>query len=110
LVICGSDNRRWIAYAFEDTSSDSEDLAPENLSPEGVHDPDAEDDEQGEQPNWDPIRGEPDPKELDANQAIWDPREYFLVGMEVGIAKPLNKWERLVWSLERGIEEYVYHS
>lgn len=108
LAICGSDNRRWIAYAFEDTDPGSEDLTPENLSLEGVHDPDAEEDEQqGKPPNWDPIRDEPDPRELDANQAIWDPREYFLIGMEVGIAKPLKAWEYLVRSLERGIEQYV---
>jgi hypothetical protein len=110
LTICGSDNRHWIAYAFQDSEPDNEDLTPENLSPEGVHDPDAEDDEQGEQPNMDPIRGEPDPRELDANQAIWDPREYFLIGMEAGMAKPLKTWERLVWLLKRGIEQHVYLS
>lgn len=90
LTICGSDNRHWIGYAFQDSEPDNEDLTPENLSSEGVHNPEAEDNEQGEQLNMDPIRGEPDPRELDANQAIWDPREYFLIGMEVGVAKPLK--------------------
>lgn len=108
LTICGSDNRHWIVYAFPDSEPDNEDLTAENLSSEGVHDPDAEDFELGEQLNMDPIRGEPDPRELDANQVIWDPREYFLIGMEVGVAKPLKAWERLVWLLERGIEQHVY--
>jgi hypothetical protein len=107
LVICGSDNRRWIAYAFDDTDSEIEDLPTENLSPEGLHDPEAEDDVQVEQLNYDPIRDVPDPKGLDPTHALWDPREYFLFGIETGIAKPLDKWERLVRFLERGIKQYV---
>lgn len=110
LVICGSDNRRWIAYAFDDTDPEIEDLPTENLSPEGLHDPEAEEDLQAEQPNCDPIRDVPDPQGLDPNHALWDPREYFLFGIEIGIAKPLDKWERLVRCLERGIKQYVYLS
>ncbi len=110
LAMCGSDNRRWIVYAFDDTEPDSDDLTPEYVSPEGIHDPNAEDHDQGEQPNWDPIRDEPDPKDLDASHVLWDPREYFLLGMENGISKPLDKWERLVRLLECGIKQYVCYS
>lgn len=108
FAICGSDNRRWTAYAFDDTDYDSEDLISENLSPDGLYDPDASDDEQqANPPNWDPIREESDPTKFDAEQWIWDPREYFLVGMEVRVVKTLRTWKYLVQSLERGIEQYV---
>jgi hypothetical protein len=83
-------------------------LISENLSPDGVYDPDAADDEQqANPPNWDPIREEPDPLKFDAEQSIWDPREYFLMGMEVRVVKTLKTWKYLVQSLERGIEQYV---
>jgi hypothetical protein len=108
LAICGSDNRRWIAYAFDETDDDGEDLISENVSPEGIYDPDASDDEQqAKPPNWDPIREESDPMNFDAEQTIWDAREYFLMGMEVGVVKPLKTWKYLVRSLERDIEQYV---
>jgi hypothetical protein len=46
-------------------------LISENLSPDGVYDPDAADDEQqANPPNWDPIREEPDPLKFDAEQSI----------------------------------------
>lgn len=70
LAICGSANWRWIAYAFDNTKPNSEDLTLENLSLEGLHNLDAEDDEQAEQPNYNPISDEPDPRELDANHAL----------------------------------------
>ena len=107
LAICGSDNRRWIAYAFDDTDDDNEDLTSKDVSPEGVLDLDASDDEQAKLLNWDPIRGEHEPAILDADEPIWDPREYFLMGMKVGIVKPLDSWKYLVRSLERDIEQYV---
>jgi hypothetical protein len=83
-------------------------LISENLSPDGIYDPDASNDEQqANPPNWDPIREESDPIKFDAEQYIWDPREHFLMVMEVRVVKTVKTWKYLVQSLERGIEQYV---
>jgi hypothetical protein len=90
FVICGSDDDRWVAYAFDDTEFDGEDLA-DKISPcEGFH---------------------PDPfssdGEVDANFPIWNPREYFVMILDNRIAQAFKEWEGLVRAVERSIREYV---
>lgn len=80
LVICGWNNRRITAYAFDDIDFDSnsfeEDLGEENLDLHG-----------------DPIASE---AIVDANNPIWDPRLYFLTIFELRIARVQKEWERVV--------------
>jgi hypothetical protein len=90
FVICGSDNWRWVAYAFVDTDFNGEDLGDEVFSYEGVHE--------------DPIASD---AKLDANLPIGDPREYFLMIFEIRMAQVLKEWELLVRTVERSIKRYV---
>jgi hypothetical protein len=89
FVICGSDNRRWVGYGFVDTEFDRENLADHDLSYVGKHE--------------DPIAF----GELDANLPIWDPREYFLMVLQIRMAQVLKEWECLIRTVERSINQYV---
>jgi hypothetical protein len=91
LVISGSDDRRWVAYAFVDTDFDSKELGNnEDFSYEGVQeDPIASDDK------------------IDANRPIWSPREYFLMIVETRMDQVRTEWESLVRTVERSINGYV---
>ncbi|OCK76085.1 hypothetical protein K432DRAFT_307150 [Lepidopterella palustris CBS 459.81] len=90
LIICGSDHRRWVGYAFVDRDFDSEELEEDDFSYEGIQE--------------DPIASN---GELDANLPIWDPREYFLMIFDIQMAKVLKEWENLVRAVERCINEHV---
>lgn len=91
-MVCGSDNLRWVAYAFVDAvPGDDEVLEEMSCSYEGVQD--------------DPIASD---YELDANSPIWDPREYFLMIVAARMIRVLGEWEDLVRTVERSIKEYVY--
>jgi hypothetical protein len=89
FVICGCDETRWVAWAFDDTQFDGEDLS-DRISPcKDVHqDPIADDDTDPELP-------------------IWSPREYFLNVVERRIARAAMEWEETVRPVERSIREYV---
>jgi hypothetical protein len=97
LAIHGSDDRRWVAFAFVDRDFDCEDLEEENCCYRGAQD--------------DPIAldGEQDPNYpvVDANMPIWDPREYFLRIFEIRMAKVLREWENVVRVVGVAIERNV---
>jgi hypothetical protein len=85
FLICGSDDQRWAAYAFDDTHFDEEDFGDEIFSYEGVQD--------------DPIaRGK-----IDANLPIGDPREYFLMIFDIRLAQVREEWKYLVRMVDRSI-------
>ncbi|KAF2489385.1 hypothetical protein BU16DRAFT_180672 [Lophium mytilinum] len=88
LVICGSENRRWIGYAFVDQHIDDEDLEEEDCSYEEFQE--------------DPILSDGS----DANLPIWDPREYFLMTLEIHVRKILGEWENAVYTVKGKINEY----
>ena len=90
FVICGSNNRQWVAYAFVDTDFDDKDLGDEEFSYEGCQD--------------DPIASN---GKLDANRPIWSPREYFLMIVEIRMDQVRKEWEYLVRTVERSINGYV---
>jgi len=89
FVICGCDETRWVAWAFDDTQFDGEDLIDRILPCEGVH--------------QDPIAND----NTDAECPIWDPREYFLKIIEARITRAAREWEATVRPVERSIREYV---
>jgi hypothetical protein len=89
FVICGSDNRRWIGYAFVDQDDDEENLGPEDCHYEGFQE--------------DPIAA----AAADANMPEWEPRQYFLNVLESRIKLILREWENVVYTVERRIKEYV---
>jgi hypothetical protein len=90
FVICGSDEARWVGWAFDNTEFDGEDLL-DRISPcPGFH--------------ADPIASD---GETDAELPIWNPREYFLMIIESRIAQAQEEWEGLVIPVERSIRAYV---
>ncbi|KAF2175153.1 hypothetical protein K469DRAFT_611726 [Zopfia rhizophila CBS 207.26] len=78
FVVCGSDDSRWVAYAFEE--DDRRDLC------EGDYD--------------DPIASN---GALFANEPLRNPREYFLTILKVRMAQVLQEWQYVVRKLERSI-------
>jgi hypothetical protein len=90
FVICGSDDHRWVAYGFDDTDFEGEDLDDKICPCEGFR---------------------PDPfssdGEVDADIPIWNPREYFVMILDNRMAQALTEWESLVRAVERSIKEYV---
>jgi hypothetical protein len=94
LAICGCDNKRWEAYAFVDTENVSDD---ENLS-----------DKIWNVEEWalDPIASD-ESVEVNANKPIWNPREYFLMILEIKIRQVLKEWQYLVRTVERSVKAYV---
>lgn len=89
LVICGSHEARWVAYAFDDTEVDEEDLCDRISVCDGFHP--------------DPILDD----ETDADCPIWNPREYFLRTLANRITRGTNSWDALVRAIDRSIGEYV---
>ncbi|KAF2185092.1 hypothetical protein K469DRAFT_688302 [Zopfia rhizophila CBS 207.26] len=90
LTICGSDNSRWVAYGFVDTDIDDDNgLEGEDFSYLGM--------------NADPIASDGD---VNANHPIWDPREYFLLMIEIRMRKVLKEWKGLVRKFERSIKRF----
>jgi hypothetical protein len=89
IVICGSENTRWVAYAFVDRYCNTEELENE-LSSEGLH--------------VDPIAGG---EELDSDLPVWNPREYFLIIVELRLGQVLREWQNVVRRVERSIKKYA---
>jgi hypothetical protein len=91
-VVAGSDNWRWIAFAFVDTYFDggeSDDSVMWYGCEEAIH--------------LDPILA----GNLDANMPIWKPREYFMKVFEIRILQVIKEWDFLVLTVKRSIEVYV---
>jgi hypothetical protein len=94
VVICGSQEGRWTAYAFDDTEFDGEDLYEKMMG------------------NCQPFHADPIASciwgdDVNADIPIWNPREYFLIVVANRIARAANDWESLVGPVERSIREYV---
>ena len=91
FVICGWHERRWAAYAFDDTQFGGDDLY-EKMSY-----------------NYDSFQ--PDPfapnTEINADTPIWNPRQYFLAIVEARMAQAVVSWETLLRAVERRIHGYV---
>jgi hypothetical protein len=93
LVICGTHEGQWDAYAFDDNEFEGEDLC-EKLSVEGFH---------------------PDPiascllsdNHTDADLPIWNPREYFLKVVANRTAAASEAWDSLIRATERSIKKHV---
>ncbi|OCK74043.1 hypothetical protein K432DRAFT_311503 [Lepidopterella palustris CBS 459.81] len=91
FVIYGSDERRWVAYAFVDTAFNEANLENEEEFPHGAI-------------QEDPIASN---GKLDANLPVWNPREYFLMIFNIRIAQVLKESQYLVQAVERSIKQYV---
>ena len=90
FVIYGAHEQRWVAYAFDNTEFDGEELLNKIFPCEGVH--------------ADPIVSDDD---TDAERPIWDPRLYFLKVVRARLAQAATEWDALFWAIERRIVQYV---
>jgi hypothetical protein len=93
LVITGYSNRRWVAYAFLNNTFDDDD--------------DFDDETYGNL--FEGFQGDPIASDglVDANNPIWNPREYFALIFECRLTGVLTEWENLVRWVERSIQGYV---
>jgi hypothetical protein len=91
LAICGSDHSRWTCWSFSDTNfkSNAEDI------------PDIDDS------NEDPIASDSDGIEVQSNDPILDPREYFLRTMDFRMKQVKQEWMYLTRKVEKSVEKYV---
>ena len=92
LAICGSDDSRWVAYAFVDTefAGVSRDEYEDNF-----------------EINEDPIASDSRGREVEADSPIWDPREYFLRIVDIRMKQVLGEWTYLIRVVERSVKGYV---
>jgi hypothetical protein len=92
ISLCGTSNAYWTGYAFTDVACDRDD-------------PDAEIANRGVVKE-DPIVSSSN-NPFDANKAILNPREYFLMALEFWITRVQGEHTYLVRKLERSVLEYV---
>lgn len=88
LLVCGTDEKRWIAYSFADVVDEDHERGEEQY--------------RGEDMEADPIAD----LEHDASFPIWNPREYFLMIVRIRISQVLREWRNLVRKVEMGIDQY----
>jgi hypothetical protein len=90
LYICGLTESTWTAYSFIDTYFDPDrELGDDEFSYETMMaDPIADGDH-------------------DANQPIWDPREYFLMIIRIRVGQVLQEWQTLVREVDNCIRQYI---
>lgn len=107
LVICGSGNKSWTAYAFVDTRlEDSGSLQDED----GAEDDDSDDDDaidEGPPVNLDPFGDAGVDEIIDANYPTWDARAYFLRVVNIRMRQVLEEWRFLVRQTEKSVKRYV---
>jgi hypothetical protein len=96
-LVAGSDESRWVAYAFVDTYFDDADEAKETV--EAYH----EDSVQDGGLHVDPLTF----GVIEAKKAIPTPREYFLCVFQIRIAQVKREWEQVVAKIQESIREYV---
>ncbi|KAF2194379.1 hypothetical protein K469DRAFT_126254 [Zopfia rhizophila CBS 207.26] len=93
LLICGSDDWRWVAYSFEDTYFDE--IEEEEDLYDGC-DP-------YERFFIDPIASD---DHTDANKPIWNPRAYYLAICKARSAQVLLEWQNIRAKVERNIKRH----
>ncbi|KAF2684746.1 hypothetical protein K458DRAFT_487060 [Lentithecium fluviatile CBS 122367] len=91
VALCGTDERRWTAYCFEDSAFDSDrELNESDFCYSTI--------------NADPIASD---GVTDGNRPLWDPREYFLAILRIRIDQIRNEWICTVRTIESIVHEYT---
>jgi hypothetical protein len=94
VVICGSSEKQWAVYAFDDTYSDGDNLYDKMTD--------------ALQPfHADPIVSCLWGDDVEADLPIWNPRRYFLLAVANRITVAANGWMTLMRTVERSIKDYV---
>jgi hypothetical protein len=95
VIVTGIDHWVWAAYGFVDTYFGSKETADSYHRLKGR------------------FGGRADPLaagELNADEPIWTPREYFLKVVEIRMKQVLKEWNRIVRTVEKEIKWYVLHA
>jgi hypothetical protein len=93
FIICGSQESRWAAYAFDDTEFVEEEDLYEKIFCGGGQ--------------WDPIASCLSGNDVDANLPIWNSREYFLSIVARRMAQAAKSWDALLRTINCRIDQYV---
>jgi hypothetical protein len=91
VAVAGIDCSAWIAYGLVDTYFESDE------SVDRYH-------------QWKGRQGRADPLadgQIDANNPIWTPREYFLKVFEIRINQVRKEWRRIIDKVEDEVKQYV---
>jgi hypothetical protein len=85
-VVTGSDDWRWIGYAFVDTELDGllTDLSEDDLSFDRV------------------AAGE-----IYAKSPLWRPRDHWVKVLDIRIEQVRKEWEYLAYKLEFAVNQYI---
>jgi hypothetical protein len=94
IVICGSSEKQWAVYAFDDTYSDGDDLYEKMIGNVQLF-------------QADPIVSCLGGDDVEANLPIWNPRRYFLRAVANRITGAANAWMTFMRTVERSIKGYV---
>lgn len=92
LAITGVNHKLWTAYCFVDTYFKSEDRVEDYHKIRGE------------------CGGQPDPLAagcIDAEQPIWNPRQYFLIVLDVRVKEVRREWNMIVAKMEHAVSQYV---
>jgi hypothetical protein len=100
LVICGSQNSKWVAWAFADACADDEEDEDEDEDDDGEEEEDEDENDRYAGFHSDPIASA---ESRDSNLPFWDPREYFLTVFNLRIARIQNEWLNIVRELHRRV-------
>lgn len=124
LVICGSDETRWVGYAFVDTDFNAHDCScgyyeqsnrdqqeeesGDRNGREHEEEEDVGDEDTDElQFNEDPIASDRRGNDVGTDHPIWNPREYFLRNVDFRMSQVLKEWIHLIRTVEASVEEWV---
>jgi hypothetical protein len=94
VIVTGIDDQVWTAYGFVDTYFASGETADNYDTLEGR------------------LSGCPDPLaagQLNADQPIWTPREYFLKVFEIRSNQVLKEWDNIACTVEEVMKWYVLY-
>jgi len=95
VTVTGIDDWVWTVYGIVDTYFESRETTEGYGALEGR------------------LRGRPDPlaaEQLNADQPIWTPREYFLKVFEIRLNRVLKEWDKIACMVEEEIKRYALHT
>lgn len=106
IVLCGMDEFKWTGWGFVNTTSDPtiEDSKDDDEGEEDQNE--AGDDYEGVNEDYFATDGVDELAVYDED-ALWDPRRYWLRTIDVRVQSILKEWEWLVKNVEHGVETWV---
>jgi hypothetical protein len=110
VALFGFDNHDWTGYAFSDHDSASYTCAQspvEDQVSDEIEEEDDTDSDEDDEPYEDLFASNGTGQVLDANNAIWDPRNYFLCTAAFRVSIVVDRHSYLIQKLERGMKDWV---